>query len=217
MNFIKLKSNTFILSTFLVLSLGKFNFLHAQDGDVATMLQAIKATTPLPAAVATNGSNFYSAQHSPGSEQEWPPLPCEGFGHSWWNLSSDAPIEALHELIPLVNSIGVPYYNYVGLAGYFPVNQNPFLLLGDCAGKIVQPGNGSESIHHGRSIGFEEFKKCLLFTGDLAAHPGTYDLFRNNCTTVTVRAGDRAGVSLPADWNPQNFGIDLKAMLPEDE
>jgi hypothetical protein len=68
--------------------------LHAQENpfqgnstnDIDTLLQAIEATTPLPADYATNGSNFYSAQHAPGSEEEWPPLPGDVLGLDAWPL-----------------------------------------------------------------------------------------------------------------------------------
>ena len=68
--------------------------LHAQENpfqgnstdDMDAMLQAIEATTPLPADNATNGSNFYSAQHAPGSNEEWPPLPGDVLGLDVWPL-----------------------------------------------------------------------------------------------------------------------------------
>jgi hypothetical protein len=68
--------------------------LHAQENpfqgnstnDIDTMLQAIEATTPLPADYATNGCNFYSTQHAPGSAEEWPPLPGDVLGLDVWPL-----------------------------------------------------------------------------------------------------------------------------------
>ncbi|MEJ0091058.1 MAG: hypothetical protein WDM80_15110 [Limisphaerales bacterium] len=60
--------------------------LHAQDGNTATMLQAIQATTPVPASFATNGSNFYSAQHAPDTAEPWPPLPGNIRGLDVWAL-----------------------------------------------------------------------------------------------------------------------------------
>src|ERR1035438_3323230 len=68
--------------------------LHAQEttsqagvtNDLDALLQAVEATTPLLADYATNGSNFYSAQHAPGSEEEWPPLPGDVLGLNVWPL-----------------------------------------------------------------------------------------------------------------------------------
>jgi len=70
------------------------SLLHAQEtpfqsqsiNDIDAILQAIEATTPLPAESATNGSNFYSAQHSPTSEEPWPPLPGDVLGLDVWPL-----------------------------------------------------------------------------------------------------------------------------------
>jgi hypothetical protein len=60
--------------------------IQVEATDVEVMLQALESTSPLPATVITNGSNFYSAQHSPGSEQEWPPLPADVLGLPVWPL-----------------------------------------------------------------------------------------------------------------------------------
>jgi hypothetical protein len=69
--------------------------LHAQQtvssaqtstDDLNTMLQAVEATAPLPATAAPNAGNFYSAQHSPSSEEPWPPLPADILGLPIWPL-----------------------------------------------------------------------------------------------------------------------------------
>ena len=49
------------------------------------MLQAIELVPPAPAASAPRAGTFFSAQHSPGSPEPWPPLP-SNFGLPAWDL-----------------------------------------------------------------------------------------------------------------------------------
>jgi hypothetical protein len=83
----------FILAGIIALS----SLLHAQDTanplqaatDLDAMLQAVEATTPLPADTATDYGIFYSAQHAPGSDDEWPPLPGNIRSVPVWPLGND--------------------------------------------------------------------------------------------------------------------------------
>ena len=73
----------------------------------------------------------------------------------------------------------------------------------------------------GYQIGFDNLQSGLDFTKILASNPGTYVLYplfnsANNCVTKTVKAGAAAGITLPHDVTPQNFGIDLDLMPPSD-
>lgn len=72
-------------------------FVHAQETaapdqsiqamtDLDVMIQALEATTPLPASDAPEAGNFYSAQHLPDSENAWPPLPADILGLPVWPL-----------------------------------------------------------------------------------------------------------------------------------
>jgi hypothetical protein len=89
----KLLCGLFVLGGFVAL----FSLLHAQETDTSNqsiqmasdldvMLQAVEATTPMPATNAPDAGNFYSAQHAPGSEAEWPPLPADVLGLPIWPL-----------------------------------------------------------------------------------------------------------------------------------
>jgi hypothetical protein len=83
----------FILGGFVAVS----SLLHAQETanplqaatDLDTMLQAVEQTTPLPADTATDYGIFYSAQHAPGSDDEWPPLPGNIRSVPVWPLGND--------------------------------------------------------------------------------------------------------------------------------
>ena len=58
--------------------------------DLEVELTAIEMTTPLPAsAVSPDACNFYSAQHAPGSADEWPPLPGNIWNLPAWPLGDD--------------------------------------------------------------------------------------------------------------------------------
>ncbi len=94
----------FILGGFVAV----FTLLHAQEtaiptqsgvltatNDVSAMsdlqveVQAIEMTTPEPASAAPLDGNFYSTQHLPGTENEWPPLPENIKGTPVWPLGGD--------------------------------------------------------------------------------------------------------------------------------
>ena len=89
-------SGLFVLGGFVAL----LSLVHAQEAasseqsiqaatDTDVMLQALMETKPLPAADVPYLGNFYSAQHFPGSEVEWPPLPGNIFGVPVWPLGND--------------------------------------------------------------------------------------------------------------------------------
>ena len=72
-------------------------FVHAQDTstsdqsiqsmtDLEVMLQALESTTPTPAASLPQFGTFWSAQHAPGSPNEWPPLPGNMWGLDAWPM-----------------------------------------------------------------------------------------------------------------------------------
>jgi hypothetical protein len=54
--------------------------------DLQVMLQAVESVPPAPASTAPRGSTFYSAQHPPGSRQQWPALPANSYQLPVWNL-----------------------------------------------------------------------------------------------------------------------------------
>ncbi len=153
----------------------------------------------------------YAEEPNPGSGRWAAYYPGEGFGHSWWSLTSDAPSEGLLK-------VGVQYLYYLGgAAGYFPTDQTIWLTLVDVPGVLRYPnGGGNETVHRRREIGINGLKGGLAYTEAVAALPDYYDLFDQNCTTVTVKAGAHSGVTLPNDIYPQIFGIDLSNLPPDD-
>src|ERR1022692_2279352 len=54
--------------------------------DLDVMLQALESVTPTPAASLPMSGTFWSAQHAPGSRNEWPPLPGNMLGLPAWSL-----------------------------------------------------------------------------------------------------------------------------------
>jgi hypothetical protein len=54
--------------------------------DLQVMLQAVEQTPAIPAAEVTNGTTFWSAQHSMASAEPWPPFPGNIWNLPAWNL-----------------------------------------------------------------------------------------------------------------------------------
>ena len=74
-----------------------FYFVHAQEiatsdqsvqamSDTEVMLQALESTTPTPATSLPQAGTYWSAQHAPGTANEWPPLPGNMWGLSAWPM-----------------------------------------------------------------------------------------------------------------------------------
>ena len=74
-----------------------FYFVHAQEiatsdqsvqamSDTEVMLQALESTTPTPATSLPQAGTYWSAQHAPGTANEWPPLPGDMWGLSAWPM-----------------------------------------------------------------------------------------------------------------------------------
>jgi hypothetical protein len=68
-------------------------FAQAQDtntpiseADLEAMLQALEQTPPTPASSLPDTGTFWSAQHAPGTSDEWPPLPVDALSLDAWSL-----------------------------------------------------------------------------------------------------------------------------------
>ncbi len=57
--------------------------------DLEVELKALELATPLAASNVPSAGNFYSAQHAPGSAEEWPPLPANMFNLPVWPLDTN--------------------------------------------------------------------------------------------------------------------------------
>ena len=79
------------------------NLLHAQEtaspfqldsatvagmSDLEVELKAVESVPPMPAESLPEAGTFWSAQHAPGTAEEWPPLPTS-FGMGAWSLGDD--------------------------------------------------------------------------------------------------------------------------------
>jgi hypothetical protein len=60
----------------------------ASESDLEVMLQAVESVPPMPASSLPSAGTFWSAQHAPGSAEEWPPLPIS-LGMGAWSLGND--------------------------------------------------------------------------------------------------------------------------------
>ena len=56
--------------------------------DLEVELKAIESVSPMPAESLPDAGTFWSAQHAPGTAEEWPPLPTS-FGMGAWSLGDD--------------------------------------------------------------------------------------------------------------------------------
>jgi hypothetical protein len=57
--------------------------------DLEVELKALEMATPIAASNEPSVGNFYSAQHAPGSAEEWPPMPGNIFGLPVWPLDTN--------------------------------------------------------------------------------------------------------------------------------
>ena len=67
-------------------SLAKANVDWNSASDLQVMLQAVEMMPTVSAESVPMSGTFYSAQHSPGSPEPWPPLPGNLNGLAVWNL-----------------------------------------------------------------------------------------------------------------------------------
>ena len=88
--------------------------------DLEVELQAIEMTTPTPAAYLPQAGTYWSAQHAPGTAEEWPLLPST-FGMGAWSLGEgdvfllddlaknyDAPVKASLKARSGMSAMDVP-------------------------------------------------------------------------------------------------------------
>jgi hypothetical protein len=127
-------------------------------------------------------------------------------GHSWWQLTTDAPSDAINKLI------SSDIASYIGQAvGYYPSNDLSWITGGSATGKLEDPESDSTvSVSKQFDIGFPDLKSGLNYTKQLHDSPGTYNVFFHNCVHATVGASDAANVGLPYYVFPEDLGNYLK-------
>ena len=120
-----------------------FYFVHAQEiatsdqsvqamSDTEVMLRALESTTPTPATSLPQAGTYWSAQHAPGTANEWPPLPGDMWGLSAWpmgdgvfllndtNLDYDALAAAIEAAQPKLSRSGggmTPMFSLISSPG----------------------------------------------------------------------------------------------------
>jgi hypothetical protein len=134
-------------------------------------------------------------------------------GHAWWKLSSDAPVEAVNKFT------GTDCTQWLNTeVGYGPVDTSYdwWSWIWDPGSSSVSTGpgeletdNGYPSVHRTYGIGFPGLIAGLNHTEHLNQYPGTWDSRWHNCVHETRITGGAAGVKLPDDWDPEDFGFDL--------
>ena len=126
-------------------------------------------------------------------------------GHSWWCLEL-LPTTATVLLQPITVRIWVNVE-----AGYFPATiGNPH---GPGYVKRGPQGHTATS-QHTWGLSYDQLCAGVIYTANLAATPGTYDLLSHNCTHEAVAAAGASGVTIPGnvttpqemhDWLTANF------------
>ena len=138
-------------------------------------------------------------------------------GHTWWKLENDAPQAAFEYLgysQELTTNLNVE-------VGYFAKPEDyAWAAVKPVAGEMRRQGGASVwHVMYDAEIAFGGLISCLEYTKELFDEPDEYVLMpiysrrgAHNCTTTTVDAASWAQEWLPRDWNPQDLGLDLKAM-----
>ncbi len=134
-------------------------------------------------------------------------------GHAWWELTSDAPINAIN-LFTTTNcsqwvgeQVGYAPSSTTWVTHVPPVKQGPGYLDTD---------NGSANITRIYAIGFQGpgLIEGLSDIENLYLSPGTWNSDTHNCVHETIKAGNSVGISLPNDIYPEIFGFDLPPSSP---
>jgi hypothetical protein len=140
-------------------------------------------------------------QPMPGTQKTY----SDTSGHAFYRFYSSAPdayLKSIHpELLPYENN-NWGFYPHGALCGL------PGILAND--------NTHGKNVARNFYIGFPDFIAGLAFTRGLSNAPPTYCLAIDGypCVGAARQAGQTAGVTLPSDWFPQNFGADILLQFP---
>lgn len=121
------------------------------------------------------------------------------YGHAWWMLSSDVPIDVLNRFTSTNRS-------------HFCNEEVGYADHGSWRGPGIlrdPETNTKKDEVRTYDIGFPDLLDGLAYTQGIHDNPGTYNVFNNNCVQHVIAAGAAAGLSLPHDTKPEDFGWDL--------
>jgi hypothetical protein len=122
------------------------------------------------------------------------------WGHAWWSFNCGAPLSPLNMF--MTTDLSHFVNKQVGYAPTGPAN-----LTNSPPGYLRDSETGiNVSVSKMYLISISELKSGLRFTQNLKANPGTYQVLFKNCVWETFWAGLAAGVGLPFDVAPENFG-----------
>ena len=125
------------------------------------------------------------------------------WGHAWWCLSSDAPVEAFNQFPPTNR------FHFVNEQVGYADHGLPY-GFGLKTGVLRDPETDSNpTTSKTYDIGFDGLLSGLSYTQGIKDNPGIYSVTGNNCVQHVVAAGAAAGLALPHDTAPETFGWDL--------
>jgi hypothetical protein len=155
--------------------------------------------------------HLYVEQANPG--YSFIPLGENGYGHAFWQLETEVPVEALQ-------NISTNLTNFLGLWGFYPTNEPPPNLWNVVTVQGFLQNEGGLTPHGFNIkrkfyIGFPDLLNGLRFTKDIYNAPPVWSGTGYNCVSAARAAGNSSGVHrLPWDMTPQNFGVTLIRMYP---
>jgi len=142
-------------------------------------------------------------QPTPGTQKTYD----DTSGHAFFRFYSSAPDEVLQRIHPEL----LPYAN----------NNWGFYPHGDICGLTGILANDNAHGHNVSRIfytGYPEFIAGLTYAKKLNDTPPIYCIavssWGYSCVYAAIVAGAWANVALPADWFPQNLGVDILKQWP---
>jgi len=135
-------------------------------------------------------------------------------GHAWWELVTEAPREAIYYFSK--NHSGRWANSEVGFEAATTLNWL-IVLSGECPtapGKFPYYTSDPKDVQRTYNIGFPGLLGGLNHCENIYWNTPVYNLCNNNCVNQTFITGGAAGVLLPNDWDPEDFGFDLPPSDP---
>ena len=188
----------------------QIQLLQSAD-DLSVMLQAVEMTTPASASLLPEYGTFWSSQHAPGSDSEWPPLPANINQLPVWNLGGDAYILDDTNFVYDVPIIAPHMANSKsGGIGMMTMNASipPFPGGGGTNSGGVSPQGVSAPVNYSTNLWIAQFNLATNNLTGIASNTlagVTYELQTNSSLTTTdwSTMGYILGSEL-TNWTPLN-------------
>jgi hypothetical protein len=132
------------------------------------------------------------------------------YGHAWWCLSCDAPVDVIAQQLSAAN-LNPNAKNRLNVQeGYGPFG-NPVwnMTYTDkiAAGRVYSSNDSNTNRIY--QIGFDQLTAGLNWAQNLCDNLGTWDAKYNNCAEKVEALGATVGVPLPATRYPEYLGNHL--------